>query len=114
MSDCIFCKIIDKKIPAKIELEEEKLMAIQDMNPQAPVHLLIIPKEHIARIDDLKGEAHVLLIGEMVDLARRLAGEKHIAKGYPLVLNNGAEAGQSVFHIHLHLLGGRAMSWPPG
>ncbi len=113
MSDCLFCKIVDKKIPAKIELEEKNILAIQDVNPQAPVHLLIIPREHIAKIDDIK-EAQIPLVGELVDAARRIAKAKNIAGGYRLVFNNGAEAGQSVFHIHLHLLGGRAMRWPPG
>ena len=112
MSDCIFCKIIEEKIPAKFELTEEKLVAINDISPKAPVHLLIIPKEHIPQIIDLKPK-HLLLVGEMVDAARRIAEKKKI-KDYRLVFNNGSEAGQSVFHIHLHLLGGRIMNWPPG
>lgn len=112
MSDCLFCKIIDKKIPAKIELEEKNLLVIQDVNPQAPVHLLVIPKEHVAKIDALE-KNQIILAGELIDAARRVAKSKNISD-YRLVFNNGALAGQSVFHIHLHLLGGRAMHWPPG
>ena len=112
MSDCIFCKIIDRKIPAQFVLEEEKLVAIKDVNPQAPTHVLIIPREHIAQIADLKAN-QATLMGELIDAAKRIAQEKKI-KAYRLVFNNGSEAGQSVFHIHLHLLGGRVMNWPPG
>ena len=110
---CIFCDIIKKKIPSKIELEEKELIAFQDVNPKAPVHLLIIPREHIPLLDELKPK-HLSLIGKMVDAACRLAKEKGLTEGYRLVWNNGVQAGQSVFHIHLHLLGGRAMHWPPG
>ena len=112
MSDCIFCKIIDGKIPGKFELQEEKLVAINDISPRAPTHVLIIPKEHIPQISDLK-PAHLPIVGQMIDAARRLAEKKKLS-GYRLVFNNGSEAGQSVFHIHLHLLGGRVMNWPPG
>lgn len=112
MSECIFCKIIDGKIPGQFELKEEKLVAIKDISPKAPVHILIIPKEHISQISDLKS-TQALIVGEMVDAARRIATQKKITD-YRLVFNNGSEAGQSVFHIHLHLLGGRIMGWPPG
>ncbi len=112
MSECIFCKIIDGKIPARFELEEKEVVAIRDASPKAPTHLLIIPREHIPQISDLKS-SHISLVGAMVDAARRIAEQKKIA-GYRLVFNNGSEAGQSVFHIHLHLLGGRVMNWPPG
>ena len=112
MSDCIFCKVIDEKIPATFELKEEKLVAIKDISPKAPVHILIISREHIPQIADLKS-AQLSLVGEMVDAARRIAKQKKM-EGYRLVFNNGSEAGQSVFHIHLHLLGGRIMNWPPG
>ena len=89
------------------------MIAIQDINPQAPVHLLIMPKKHIARVNDLK-ETDRLIMGEMIFLAKKLASEKKIEEGFRLVFNNGPKAGQSVFHIHLHLLGGRNMAWPPG
>lgn len=113
MSDCLFCRIIAKEIPAKLEHESDSMIAIQDINPQAPVHLLIMPKKHIARVNDLK-ETDRLIMGEMIFLAKKLASEKKIEEGFRLVFNNGPKAGQSVFHIHLHLLGGRNMAWPPG
>ena len=113
MNDCIFCQIIAKKIQAKFEYESDSLIAMQDVNPQAPVHLLIIPKKHIARISESEG-TETSLLGSMILCAKELAREKQIEDGFRLVLNNGAKAGQSVFHIHLHLLGGRKMNWPPG
>ena len=112
MSECIFCKIIEGHIPAQFESQNDNVVAIKDINPRAPVHILIIPKEHIPQISDLKTN-QAGLVGEMVDMARRIAAQKKI-KDYRLVFNNGSEAGQSVFHIHLHLLGGRVMNWPPG
>lgn len=112
--DCLFCKIIKKKIPAQIEYEDDDVMAFNDVNPQAPFHLLVIPKRHIAKIDEL-GEADAELIGKLVIIAKKLAKKKEIEKNsFRLVFNNGAMAGQSVFHIHLHVLGGRKMTWPPG
>ena len=111
--DCIFCKIIDKKIPAQFEYEDSELVAIQDVNPQAPVHILVIPRKHIPEISHTD-EHDRSLLGRLLLEARALAREKKIEDGYRLVFNNGAKAGQSVFHIHLHLLGGRRMSWPPG
>lgn len=113
MSDCIFCQIIAKKIPAKFEYENDSFMAIQDINPQAPVHLLILPKKHISDINALKKE-DASLVGNMILCAKELAYQKKVEAGYRLVFNNGAQAGQSVFHIHLHVLGGRSMKWPPG
>lgn len=112
MSDCLFCKIIDKKIPAKVEYEDAETIAIQDINPQAPVHILFMPKRHIADISSMKGEDY-LLLGKVMDQARKMAAQKGW-EHYRLVFNNGAESGQSVFHIHLHLLSGRRMHWPPG
>lgn len=113
MDDCLFCRIIAKKLPAKMAYEDDTLVAIHDINPQAPVHILVIPKRHIGRVSEA-GKPEQALLGEMVLTAGRIAREQGIEKGYRLVINNGAEAGQSVFHIHLHLLGGRAMHWPPG
>ena len=111
--NCLFCKIIDKKIPGKVALDEKDVFAFHDVNPKAPVHILIVPKIHVAQISDMH-EDQEQLIGKMVHAAKRLAEEYKIKQGYRLVFNNGAAAGQSVFHIHLHLLGGRPMSWPPG
>ena len=113
MDECLFCNIIAKKIPAKFEYEGNSLVAIQDINPKAPVHLLVIPRKHISRLSQAE-EADAPLLGEMILCGKRLAEERNLEEGFRLILNNGPKAGQSVFHIHLHLLGGRVMSWPPG
>jgi len=114
MADCLFCKIIEKKIPAKIAYEDDKVLAFHDIGPQAPVHVLIIPKEHIPAVDSLT-EKHQELVGHIHLIAQKLARELKISKtGYRLVINNGQDAGQAVAHLHLHLLGGRKMQWPPG
>ncbi len=112
--DCIFCKILKKEIPSKTVYEDELCMAFEDINPQTPVHILVIPKKHISTALDMS-EADRELIGHLVLVASRIAREKNIAEsGYRIVLNTNRDAGQTVFHIHLHLLGGRVMSWPPG
>jgi histidine triad (HIT) family protein len=112
MAESLFTKIIEKKIPAKIAYEDETYIAIHDINPQAPVHLLVIPKRLIATLNDLTpGDAN--LVGGMFLLAAKLMKEMGRAD-YRTVFNCGAEAGQSVFHIHLHVLAGRPMDWPPG
>ena len=112
--DCIFCKIVSREIPAGIVYQDDRLTAFRDINPQAPVHILIVPNEHIASTLDLKPEQDSM-IGEMVRAAVVLAEREGVAKsGFRLVMNTGPEAGQSVSHIHLHLLGGRPMQWPPG
>ena len=113
MSECLFCRIIAKEIPAKIEYEDKELVVIQDINPQAPVHLLIISKKHVAGTQDMDAQDR-LLLGEMVFRAKELAHQRKLEEGYRWVLNKGAKAGQSVFHIHLHFLAGRKMNWPPG
>jgi histidine triad (HIT) family protein len=114
MTDCIFCQIIDKKIPAKIAYEDDKVLAFHDISPQAPTHILIIPRKHIASISDLQDQDSGIL-GYMHLIAKKLAKETKIEKsGYRLVINNGADAGQAVGHIHLHVLGGRKLQWPPG
>jgi len=111
---CLFCKIISKEIPAKIVYEDEHALAFEDLNPQAPVHLLVIPKKHISTSLDIAPEDHEL-IGQMFHIANKLARENDVAeKGFRVVLNCNQEAGQTVFHIHLHLLGGRQLHWPPG
>ena len=114
MSECIFCKIAAKKIPAKIIYEDDLALAFEDINPQAPVHTLIIPKKHISTALDITEGDHAL-IGHLFHVAAKISNDKGIAeKGFRLVMNTNADAGQTVFHIHLHLLGGRSMHWPPG
>ena len=114
MSETIFSKIIKREIPADILYEDEEVLAFSDVNPQAPVHFLVIPKQQITTINDIQPEqAH--LVGKMVLTAQKLAAEKGVAEnGYRLVMNCNEDGGQTVFHIHLHVLGGRALSWPPG
>jgi len=114
MSDDLFEKIIRREIPADIVHEDEEILAFRDIQPQAPVHILIIPKKRIATVNDLDG-SQAELVGRMVLVARDLAGKEGIAEdGYRLVMNCNSQGGQSVYHIHLHLLGGRSMKWPPG
>ncbi|MBA7541773.1 Purine nucleoside phosphoramidase [subsurface metagenome] len=114
MEDCIFCKIINKKIPASIVFEDEKIIAFNDINPQAPIHILFIPREHFASLNDVPEEKKNIL-SHLLLKARQIAQEKGIAeKGYRIVLNTAKDSGQEVFHIHFHLLGGRRMHWPPG
>ena len=111
---CLFCKIINKEIPSKIVYEDEHVLAFEDLTPQAPVHILVVPKKHISTSLDIEEEDNEL-IGRMFRAANAIAKEKGIAeRGFRTVMNCNQEAGQTVFHIHLHLLGGRAMHWPPG
>ncbi len=111
---CLFCRIINKEIPSKTVYEDEDILAFEDLNPQAPIHILVIPKKHISTSLDI-GDGDNELIGRMFRAANRIAKEKGIAeRGFRTVMNCNREAGQTVFHIHLHLLGGRAMHWPPG
>lgn len=112
--DCLFCKIINKDIPAAIAYEDEHVLAFNDINPQAPVHQLIIPKLHISTLNDLT-EEHKPLAGHMLLVAKQLAAKHDLSEaGYRTVFNCNEHGGQTVFHIHLHLLGGRSLSWPPG
>ena len=113
MSDCLFCKIVDGKIPANKVAEDERAVAFRDLNPQAPTHVLIIPKKHIAARDVL-GDADSAVVGHLFVVARQIAKAEGLADGWRTVFNVGKQAGQTVFHIHLHLLGGRALGWPPG
>ena len=114
MTDCIFCKIIAGDIPGDIVYQDDDVLAFRDLNPQAPTHILVIPKKHIATTNDLKPE-DAELAGKLLLAAGKIARDEGIADdGYRTVLNCNAGAGQTVFHIHLHLLGGRPMSWPPG
>lgn len=112
--NCLFCKIAAGEIPATILQEDTELMAFRDINPQAPTHLLIVPKRHIATINDTDTEDEQLL-GRMVLMAKKLAKIEGLSEeGYRLVFNVNSGGGQAVYHIHLHLLGGRQMTWPPG
>ena len=114
MSETIFSKIINREIPADILFEDDDVMAFSDVSPQAPEHFLVIPKTAIATVNDIE-EDQASLIGKMVLTAKNIANEKGIAKdGYRLVMNCNENGGQTVFHIHLHVLGGRALRWPPG
>ena len=114
MDDCLFCKIIAGKIPGAIVHEDESVVAFDDVNPQAPVHILIVPRKHIPSTNDLATE-DASLVGHIHLVAGELAHKKGISEsGYRLVCNCGPDAGQAVGHFHFHLLGGRAMSWPPG
>lgn len=113
-TETIFSKIIERKIPADIIYEDEKALAFTDVNPQAPIHFLVIPKKKIPALADTTEEDSALL-GHLLIVARKLAAEKGLdADGYRVVINNGEKAGQTVFHLHLHVLGGRRMTWPPG
>ena len=111
MSECIFCKIAAGKIPSKKVYEDERIYAFEDINPQAPTHVLLVPKKHIVNLHD--GAADPALLGEIVARSAAIARELGIEE-YRLVANSGAEAGQAVFHLHFHVLGGRRMRWPPG
>ena len=114
MADCLFCKIHRREIPAQIVYEDEQTLAFNDVNPQAPTHILIIPKHHIPTLNDIT-EADEALLGHLLHVAVQLARQRGIDQpGYRTVINTNPQAGQSVFHIHVHLLGGRALHWPPG
>ncbi|MGD2120318.1 MAG: histidine triad nucleotide-binding protein [Gemmatimonadota bacterium] len=112
--DCLFCRIAQGEIPADVVRSDPDILAFRDINPQAPTHILIIPRKHIASVTDLESE-DTELMGRLFLTARELAEDEGVAEeGYRMVVNAGAGAGQTVFHIHLHLLGGRGMGWPPG
>jgi histidine triad (HIT) family protein len=114
MTDCLFCRIATGQVPASVVYEDERLIAFNDINPQAPTHVLLIPRRHIATLNDL-GPEDDGLIGEMTRRAAAIAVERGIsAKGFRTVFNVNQDAGQTVFHIHLHLIGGRRLGWPPG
>jgi len=112
--DCIFCKIINKEIPAKVAYEDDNVVAFHDINPQAPIHLLIVPKKHITSVMEIEDEEN-LLLGDIILTAQNLARENNLdKKGFRIVVNTGEEGGQTVNHLHFHLLGGRFLTWPPG
>ncbi len=115
MGNTIFSKIISREIPADIVFETDSILAFKDINPQAPVHILIIPKVEIPKVTDISGNEHAQLLGDLFDAANHLAKEMKVDQdGFRLVLNCGGNGGQEVYHLHMHLLGGRQMKWPPG
>jgi histidine triad (HIT) family protein len=111
---CLFCRIVVNEIPAEFVHQDDRAVVIRDLNPQAPTHLLVIPREHIESLDDASQKDEALL-GHLLRIAARVANAEGLAEGgYRTVINNGAGAGQSVFHLHVHVLGGRPLNWPPG
>ncbi len=114
MTDCLFCKIREREIPADIVFEDDDVLAFNDVNSQAPIHILIIPKQHISTVNDVDtGDEPIM--GKLFSVAKTIANQQGISEdGYRLVVNCNEKAGQTVFHIHMHLLAGRAMTWPPG
>jgi len=112
-SETIFSKIIRREIPADILYEDELALAFRDVNPQAPVHILVIPKQPIAQLSAAQSQDHALL-GHLLLTAKRVAEQAGLTNGYRVVINNGPDGGQTVYHLHLHILGGRFMQWPPG
>ena len=114
MSDCLFCRIVNREIPASIVYEDDRVLAFNDVNPQAPLHALVIPKRHIERLTDLTPEDDAI-VGELARRAAAIAIDKGYADGgFRTVFNTNGNAGQTVFHVHLHLLAGRRFGWPPG
>lgn len=114
MSECLFCKFVDGTMKTGIVWEDDDVIAFEDINPQAPTHVLVIPRKHIPSIEEIRPE-DAEVVGKLFLAAKEIARERgHHEKGYRVVMNMGADAGQAVYHIHLHLLGGRALSWPPG
>ena len=114
MSECIFCRIVERTIPSKIVFEDDQVVAFEDVNPQAPVHVLVVPRRHVASIAELQA-VDAGLLGHLMVTGAAIAKQKGIAEsGYRAVVNTGKNGGQTVFHLHLHILGGRPMHWPPG
>lgn len=114
VADCLFCKIFAREIPSQEVFRDDDTVAFDDIRPVAPTHVLVIPKEHIASVHDLTPD-QLPIVSRLIATANRIADERTIARdGYRLVFNNGPQAGQTVYHLHLHLLGGRGLGWPPG
>ena len=111
--DCLFCKIVAKEIPAEVVLDRDDVLAFRDVNPQAPTHVLVVPKDHLASLEAIDA-GHEALLASLVDAVNQVARNDGIDGGFRVVTNVGPAAGQSVDHLHLHVLGGRAMTWPPG
>jgi len=112
-ADCLFCKIAEKQIPAKLVHDDADVFAFEDINPQAPTHILICPKKHFASLEEATPQEEAVL-GKIALVAAKLARQRKLENGYRTVVNTGSGAGQTVFHLHMHLLGGRAFHWPPG
>ena len=113
MSDCLFCKIVAGSIPAKVVSEDDRAIAFRDINPQAPTHVVIVPRKHIPSLNELTDD-DAALVGHLHVVARKIAAAEGLTDGYRTLFNTGPAAGQTVFHIHLHLIGGRPLGWPPG
>ena len=114
MADCLFCKIIDGEIPGDIVYENDNVLAFKDINPVAPTHILIIPKTEIPTFNDIE-EEHQMLLGGLLLAAKKIAADQNLSKnGYRLVINCNDDGGQTVYHLHMHIIGGRKLSWPPG
>ena len=113
MKDCLFCKFVRGEIPPKKAYEDESVLAFHDIRPQAPTHVLVIPKEHVSSLDALEAK-HAEVAGRLFLAAAKVAKDLKLGTGYRCVVNTGPDAGQTVFHIHMHLLGGRGFAWPPG
>lgn len=113
MTETLFTKIINREIPADIVYEDEKCFAFRDINPQAPVHILVVPKNIIPKLSDAT-EKDEALLGHLLLVANKIAEQEECAESFRLVVNNGADAGQTVFHLHIHILAGRSFAWPPG
>ena len=111
--DCLFCKIVEGTIPAKIAYQDETCIAFSDINPQAPTHVLLVPRQHIASLANV-GMDHEALLGHLLIAASKIAHSNGLSKGYRVVVNSGPDGGQSVDHLHFHILGGRHLAWPPG
>jgi len=111
--NCLFCRIVAGEIPAKKVFEDGRAVAFRDINPQAPTHVLVIPRKHLASLDEAQADDEAL-VGHLFRVASRVAADEGLAGGFRTVVNNGPDAGQTVFHIHVHVLGGRPLSWPPG
>jgi histidine triad (HIT) family protein len=113
MADCLFCKIVAGTIPATLVAQDDRAVAFRDINPQAPTHILIVPRQHIPSLNELTDD-NAALVGHLLVVARQLAAAEGLTAGYRTVFNTGGHAGQTVAHIHLHLIGGRPLGWPPG
>lgn len=113
MSDCLFCKVGRKEVPAKMVYEDTDIFAFEDIHPQAPTHILLCPRKHVASLGDASPD-DIAVLGRLLLVAAQLASERKVTDGYRTVFNNGRGASQTIFHLHLHLLGGRSFRWPPG
>ena len=114
MTDCIFCKIVARDIPAEVVYENDDVLAFRDINAQAPTHIQVIPKQHVAKVTDFDAGRDTGWLVQLVEAAKQIAADEGLDRGFRLVFNNGPLSGQSVLHVHMHILGGRQLGWPPG